>query len=541
MLLFLAVFYASFTERNVPIALVAMTGEDTVANPNVHTFDWDFKQKQLVLKSFFLGLIISLIPGGFLARKFGSKLMLFLAIFGSAVLSLVSPIVVLKGEWQAFCGMRFAQGLLQGMVLPVVMEHVTKWSPQSEITLHVVLALSGVYSGAIAAICSGGVIGESSLGWPAISYTSGVIGFFWCLLWVIVGGSSPKEASFISPLERNFILLNQNIDYNKSTNMIIPWKGIFTSVAFYAILITTCAEMWSYTTILYQTPVFFKGILNNDISNNVLFSALPYISSWVMIYIYLLIGCTLLKKDILSLTAVRKIFNCYGMFIPAAIIIGLGFIDENSKVTGVVLVTMLNGVNVATALGSGINLVDIAPNYASIVMGIVMVISNIIAFVASMVVSAILGDDQVSASSPSFIDLTFSFRQSDRTRWQIVFGISAVIFVIGNFVFIFFAKFEVQPWNFMGDHDPKLNILDRRVSCFSVSQHGVVWSENLESRRASNFSRIESFIPEEGELEFDTRRKSIVIRDERFDPRGNVFGPSRRESSASRRPSVNSI
>ncbi|KAL5287925.1 hypothetical protein ACFFRR_008648 [Megaselia abdita] len=527
-LLFLAVFYANFTERNVPIALVAMTGEDTSSNPNVHTFNWEPKQKQLVLSSFFWGFVVSLIPGGFLAKKFGSKFMLFITIFGSAVLSLVTPIVVMKGEWKAFCGIRVAQGLLQGMVNPIVMEHVTKWSPQSEMTLHTSLSLSGVDLGTIAAMGLGGIIGGSSLGWPMMSYTSGVIGFFWCILWVIFGGSSPKDATLISPLERNFILCNQNIDYDQNKKTIIPWKGIFTSVAFYALLITTSAEIWGYSTMLYETPIYFDAVLNFDIANNALFSALPHIASWVMIYVYLLIGYTLVKREILSLGAMRKIFNSYGMFIPAAILIGLGFVDENHKVTGVVLVTLLNGVNVAIGLGSGINLIDIAPNYASVFMGIILVVNSIIGFITPLVVAAIVGDDE-----------------SDRTRWQIVFAISAVIFVLGNLVFIFFAKFDVQPWNFVGDHDPKANVIDRQISAISRRESAVPrresldpWSENLDSRRPSNFSRRESRIPKDG---FDPWMLSPVVRDERFDPRGNVFGQSRRQSLSSRRPSVNSI
>lgn len=395
-LLFLAVFYANFTERNVPIALVAMTGEDSSSNWNVHTFNWDPEEKQLVLSSYFWGFVISLVPGGFLARKYGSKLMLFITIFGSAVLSLVTPIVVIKGEWPAFCGVRVAQGLLQGMIYPIVMEHVTKWSPQSEITLHTVLSLSGVDLGTIGAMCLGGVIGGSSLGWPAISYTSGVIGFFWCLLWVIFGGSSPRSGGLISPVESNFILSNQNIDYDQSKKMIIPWKEIFTSVAFYALLVTTCADIWCYSTMFNETPIYFNTIFNYDISKKPLFSALPHIASWVMIYVYLLIGYTLVKKEVLSLESMRKIFNSYGMLVPAVILIGLGFIDENRRITAVTLITILHVANTAIGLGSGINVIDIAPNIASVVTGIIMTFNSIIGFIAPLVVAGILGDDEVS-------------------------------------------------------------------------------------------------------------------------------------------------
>lgn len=392
MLLFLAVFYANFTEENVPIALRAMAREGSVSNPNLHTFVWDSEQKQMVLNSYFCGLIISLIPAGVAAKKYGTKMMLFITIFGSAILSLVTPIVVIKGEWRAFCCVRVVQGLFHGMIYPTVMEHVTKWSPQSELTLHTILSLSGVDLGSIAALSLGGIIGRSSLGWPAISYTSGVIGFFWCLLWVIFGGSSPKDAALISPLETEFILLNQSVDCDPSKKATIPWKGIFTSVAFYALLVTTCAQSLCYTTVCNLTSNYF----NIDISNNMLFSALPHIASWVMIYVYLLIGHTLMKKDILSLGSMRKIFNSVGMFVPAAILVGLGFVDTKHKIAAVILITALNGINIAVGLGSGVNLIDIAPNYASVLIGIILALNGIIKCITPLTISAIVGHDEVS-------------------------------------------------------------------------------------------------------------------------------------------------
>lgn len=397
-LLFLAVFYANFIERNVPIALVAMTGESSSSNSDIPTYDWSPKTKQLIISSFFWGFVVSLIPGGFLAKTYGSKLMLCISIFTSSILSLITPIAIVKGGWEWFCCVRVFQGLMQGMINPIVMEHITTWSPQSELTLHTSLSLSGVDCGTIAAMGLGGVIGGSSLGWPAISYTSGAIGLLWSVLWAIFGGSSPQNANMISHLEKSYILSNQNINSGQNGSIKIPWNGIFTSVAFYALLFTTCAEIWGYSTMLYETPIYFNAVLGFDISQNALYSALPHIASWVMIYVYLSIGFSLVNKEIISLSTMRRIFNSYGMFIPAVIFIGLGFIDEENQITGVILITVLNGVNVAIGLGSGINLIDIAPNYASVLMSIILFVNSIVGFITPLVVGAIIGDDEVSVT-----------------------------------------------------------------------------------------------------------------------------------------------
>lgn len=384
-LLMLAMFYANFTERNVPIALDAMTRDYFPSKSNLHVFRWDHEQKQIVLSSFFWGFVVSSIPGAILSKKFGSKIMLFVTIFGSSVLSLVTPIVVIKGEWLAFCGVRVVQGLFHGMVTPIVIEHITKWSPQSEMTLHTALSISGVDLGIITAIGLGELIGGSSLGWPAISYTSGVIGFFWCLLWVVFGGTSPRQAALVSPIEREIIVINQRVDHHPNKKITIPWKAMFTSIPFYALLTTTCAQVWCHSAVANESKALFNA-------TNTFLTALPHIASWIMLLVYLAIGHTILKKGILSLGHLRKIFNSYGMLLPAAVLIGLAFINDTHTTTGVILVTVLSGVNVGVVIGSGINLVDIAPNFASVIMGIILVVNSTIKFVTPLAV----GYDQVS-------------------------------------------------------------------------------------------------------------------------------------------------
>lgn len=114
-----------------------------------------------------------------------------------------------------------------------------------------------------------------------------------------------------------------------------------------------------------------------------------------------------------------------------------------------------------------------------------------------------------------------------------MFAVAAVILLLGNFVFVFFAKFEIQPWN--GEHDPKIHgNIDRRASAFSRCSSFDLWDVHIDSWKGVHFANGPS-------VDFDPRVKSVVIRDERFDPRGNVFGPPRRGSLSSRRSSVSSI
>lgn len=44
-------------------------------------------------------------------------------------------------------------------------------------------------------------------------------------------------------------------------------------------------------------------------------------------------------------------------------------------------------------------------------------------------------------------DSKYVFFQSNRDQWQIVFIISAVIFIVGNTVYIIFGSTQTQAWN----------------------------------------------------------------------------------------------
>lgn len=51
----------------------------------------------MILSSFYVGYILSHIPGGLLAQRFGGKYILGFGIFFSAILSLVTPAAVRFG------------------------------------------------------------------------------------------------------------------------------------------------------------------------------------------------------------------------------------------------------------------------------------------------------------------------------------------------------------------------------------------------------------------------------------------------------------
>lgn len=74
-------------------------------------FDWDERQQGLVLGAFFWLHWVMQVPGGVLARRYGTKLVFGLANFVPVLLTLVVP-VASYWDYRALLAIRLLQGLI---------------------------------------------------------------------------------------------------------------------------------------------------------------------------------------------------------------------------------------------------------------------------------------------------------------------------------------------------------------------------------------------------------------------------------------------
>lgn len=62
-------------------------------------FEWSEELQGLILSAFYWGYVVTHLPGGLLAEKFGGKYTLSLGIFSTAVFTLITPVTI---EWGKF-------------------------------------------------------------------------------------------------------------------------------------------------------------------------------------------------------------------------------------------------------------------------------------------------------------------------------------------------------------------------------------------------------------------------------------------------------
>ncbi|KAH8241955.1 hypothetical protein KR038_004711 [Drosophila bunnanda] len=439
-LLFVGLAANTILQLNVGVAVVAMTNDTSSTTTKTTTttsddgdtphYNWTEVEKSYILSSYYWGSALAQFPAGYLCKRFGSKAVLFWGTLGSSLLSALTPHGVYAAGWKAFCAIRLLQGLCQ-VTWPCIHQHLANWCPTKERTRLGAFAYTGFDCGNVLAMFGTGMIAGSSLGWPGISYSAAGLGLVWCLLWLLLGANKATEARCISEAEKAYIVGDLQREERKDPpkKMEIPWKGIFTSVPVLALLCARCADTWGLATMQAELPTYLSGVLHLDMRSNALYSALPFLLMWFMCYVYLIIADVLLQKNWLSLTALRKTYTSVALWAPASILLALAFVGEGQKTLVLVLVTLSVGVSSAATIGSELNTMDLSPNHAGILAGILTSFTNLVALLTPLIVGVLVTDS------------------TQRSQWQVVFILVAGGLFAGNVIFLIWGTAETQPWN----------------------------------------------------------------------------------------------
>jgi MFS family permease len=145
------------------------------------------------------------ILGGWLATKFGGKWVFGVGVLGTAVLTIITPIVVKQCPLWVFIVVRILEGVGEGVTFPAMHGVWARWAPPMERSKLATMSYSGAYVGTIVSMPLSGWLCESSYGWPSVFYLCGALGVVWFVLWICLVHSSPSTHPRISRVELDFI------------------------------------------------------------------------------------------------------------------------------------------------------------------------------------------------------------------------------------------------------------------------------------------------------------------------------------------------
>ncbi|KAM6032509.1 vesicular glutamate transporter 1 isoform 3-T3 [Theristicus caerulescens] len=182
---------------------------------------------------------------------------------------------------------------------------------------------------------------------------------------------------------------------------------------------------WTFYLLLISQPAYFEEVFGFEISKVGLLSALPHLVMTIVVPIGGQIADFLRSRGLMSTTNVRKMMNCGGFGMEATLLLVVGY--SRSRAVAISFLVLAVGFSGFAISGFNVNHLDIAPRYASVLMGL----SNGVGTLSGMVCPLIVGA------------LT---RHKTREEWQWVFLIAALVHYGGVAFYGAFASGEPQRW-----------------------------------------------------------------------------------------------
>ena len=285
----------------------------------------------------------------------------------TAMLTLITPLAA-KYSIYALVGVRVIEGLFEGVTYSSLFQMWSKWAPPLERSRMVTYATSGNYIGIVVSMPVSGLL-ASTIGWESVFYVFGAVGVVWTLFWMILIKASPDEDQWISEEEKRYIKQSLSHQTNvEKVKMKIPWKSIFTSAAVWAIVAAQVAEGWGFFTLQTQLPQFLKDVLSFDIAKLGLVSAIPYLAMAITLYFAGYLADWVQIKEHLTTKQTRKYFNCVAFIVQAVcLILATHFLNPT-----VIMIFITIGIGSAAFAYTSffVNHLDIAPQFAGVLMGI---------------------------------------------------------------------------------------------------------------------------------------------------------------------------
>ncbi len=406
----LAVFICYIDRINISVVAVEIQDQ----------FGWDNTMLGLVLSSFFVGYLFTQYIGGYLADRFGGKVVLGYGVLFWSFFTILTPIAAHHGFFLLLIT-RVFMGLGEGITFPAWHSLYARWVPFKERTRAIAFTNSGIALGSIFAYITTPLI-MILYGWEWAFYLFGALGVVWFFFWQRNITSLPSEHPHISQDELD--LITNEAPAKVKASELPPLKDLIKNKPLWAIIVAHFCSNWPLFVFISWLPIYIKNGLGIDYQDETaIFIALILIPSIVSVIFVNLGGylSDLFVKKGYRVIKIRRASTIIG-FGGAAL--SLGILPSFQTIVGVTV--MLSITNMCAGLGTGgfsVNHADIGPKHTGSLMGI----TNTIATIPGIIGVAITG---------VLVDLTGSFDS--------VFYLTSAILLFGGSFYLIFASAESQ-------------------------------------------------------------------------------------------------
>ncbi|CAG9763216.1 unnamed protein product [Ceutorhynchus assimilis] len=390
-------------------------------------YPWTNQQQGIILSSFYWGYVLTHIPGGMIAERFGGKYSLGLGMLCTAIFTFITPFVIYatNGNWISLVVVRVLEGLGEGTTFPALTTLLSNWVPLRERSKIGTLVYAGSQIGTVVGNSVSGALIAATNDWAIAFYFFGAVGIVWFIFWMALCYPDPQSHPFISQKEKEY--LAEHIANISSKDKVIPWKAILTSWPIWALVLAQIGHDWGFFTMVTDLPKYMKDVLHFNVKQNGIWSSVPYILMWIVSMSSGWLCDWLIHKGHMKISKARKFFTTLASMGPAVFILIASYVGCD-RVLAVTMFTIAMGFMGTFYCGMKVNALDLSPNYAGTIMAIVNGIGGLTGIIVPYLVGALTENHSLA-------------------EWRLVFWIAFAVFLVTNLAFIVFGSAKVQSWN----------------------------------------------------------------------------------------------
>jgi len=275
---------------------------------------WSDTSQGIVLSAFYWGYIVTQIPGGWLAVRYGGKLVFGWGLVWASLVTIIWPFTTDNFALTVF--IRVVTGLGEGVTYPAVFQLLAVWYPKTEKSfwacfLGVAPSIGTVLANGLSPVI---IVG---LHWESVFFIAGGFGIIWGFFWFMFTTDSPQDDLSVScvRIESNELEYITSHQEKRSHSGRPSYKKMLTNSGFIVAGINHFAYNWGYYVFSAWLPTYLKS-LNYNLSSTGIISFLPYI---LMPFVGIpsgIVADKLISSGRIPTVYVRKIFQLAGTLIP---------------------------------------------------------------------------------------------------------------------------------------------------------------------------------------------------------------------------------
>lgn len=285
----------------------------------------DKVQMGLIFSAFAWTYAFALVPAGFIADRFGSRL-----TYGASLISWSAVTVCqgLAGGFASLFGLRLAIGAMEAPAFPANSRAVTVWFPARERGMASSIYVCGQYLGT--ALFTGLLLWlATTYDWRHVFYSTGIVGILFGIAWLYLY-RDPLNCKKVSKQELEYIeagggLVKSSQDKNK-----FKWAQI-TELLKYRQVWAICIGKFASTSALYFFLTWFPTYLIEERHLTMvkvgIFAVLPFIGATVGVLLAGFIADWMIRRGV-SLSFARKLPLVVGSALGMSIML-VNFTDSN--------------------------------------------------------------------------------------------------------------------------------------------------------------------------------------------------------------------